>query len=205
MICSNCQKNQAVYRIHSTKNGKKTETLLCMECADNSHINTSNNKFLQDFINKNTFVKVNTRKANNYSNSNITVNSDNNPENISDNNPENISHICPTCGLNPKTFKTNGKFGCVECFKIFRPQILQIANKVQGTLAHTGKSPKNFTKAINTNVKIDKLKLEIKKAIELEEYEKAAEIRDEIKLLQANSQPNPQEFATPKDLEKGRF
>ncbi|MDO5478010.1 MAG: UvrB/UvrC motif-containing protein, partial [Clostridia bacterium] len=53
--------------------------------------------------------------------------------------------------------------------------------RTQGTSKHVAQ--KEATKEETTDEKIAKLQLSLKKAIEAEEYEKAAKIRDEIRTL----------------------
>ena len=58
--------------------------------------------------------------------------------------------------------------------------------RLQGSVEHNGKVPDRVARTASTNRKIEKLKELLNKAIEREEYEKAAELRDEIKSLEVS-------------------
>ena len=76
--------------------------------------------------------------------------------------------------------------GCPDCYTEFREEILPTLIKIHGKTEHKGISPENSgsaeTNAENTQVdEITKLENELKTAIENEEFEKAAELRDILK------------------------
>ncbi|MBO5856932.1 MAG: UvrB/UvrC motif-containing protein [Clostridia bacterium] len=56
--------------------------------------------------------------------------------------------------------------------------------KIHGKTTHQGKTPENFIEAVqHPQVNIDNLKEELKLAIEREDFELAAQLRDEINAL----------------------
>ena len=105
-----------------------------------------------------------------------------------------MSHIvssfrtpCPECGWTSEEFDNKGRFGCSKCYEHFTDKIEQLVFPYHKANSHQGKVPKNYMKNLcNSSVeeKTKLLKLQLAKAIELEEYEKAAQIK--IELCQMN-------------------
>ena len=91
---------------------------------------------------------------------------------------------CPSCGFNYSDFKKKGRLGCGHCYSAFKHQLLPLLKKIHGAIRHTGKVPLDVASASSGEAKLKELEKQLQKAVELEEYEKAARIRDEIKKLQ---------------------
>lgn len=91
---------------------------------------------------------------------------------------------CPTCGMTLSELARKGRMGCGECYKTFRTQAKSMLQKIHGTALHseakTEAAPSPEIKAKEKS-EIDILKDKLKEAIETENYEEAAKIRDEIR------------------------
>lgn len=94
---------------------------------------------------------------------------------------------CPECNLDYEEFKSKGKFGCSKCYESFGSRLEPLIKRIHGNTQHTGKVPKRTGGIIRIKRDIEKLKYELKRAIENEEYEKAAELRDRIKTLESGN------------------
>lgn len=81
---------------------------------------------------------------------------------------------CPVCGTTLSEFEKNAVAGCPKCYDVFLPVIEPMVLKIHGSSEHIKKSGKPD---------IDSLRQKLKDAVEKEEYEKAACLRDEIKKL----------------------
>jgi protein-arginine kinase activator protein McsA len=76
----------------------------------------------------------------------------------------------------------NGKLGCADCYTTFYDKLLPSLQRIHGKTRHEGKVPLIRNASVETP-KVDKIEIlseELKKAIENQEFEKAAELRDEI-------------------------
>ncbi|MPN23005.1 Protein-arginine kinase activator protein [bioreactor metagenome] len=93
---------------------------------------------------------------------------------------------CSKCGMTYEEFRNTGKFGCNDCIDTFKPRIMPVVKNIQGYDAHTGKIPKRAGGNYKIKKDIEKLKNELKSAIEKEEYENAARIRDKIREMESN-------------------
>ncbi|WP_312701032.1 UvrB/UvrC motif-containing protein [Sedimentibacter sp.] len=161
MLCNECGKNEA--RVHVTQiiNGNKTESHLCEECAKKN----------QSILNSN------------FSMENLFSAMLNNAYNTSTYIP---AITCPKCGMDYEEFRKTGKFGCNDCIDTFKSRIMPVVKNVQGHEAHTGKIPKRSGGSYRIKKDIENLKHELKSAIENEEYEKAAGLRDKIREMEGN-------------------
>lgn len=91
---------------------------------------------------------------------------------------------CPNCGTRYTTFKKVGRLGCPECYEFFQLQLLPLLRSIHGDTRHQGKAPGPVKESFNLKRKVIELKEELARAIKKEEYERAAELRDEIKSLE---------------------
>ncbi len=81
-------------------------------------------------------------------------------------------------------FKKTGLMGCSECYVSFKNSLVPIIKRVQGNIEHVGKIPKKSGKEIMEKRQLLRLREELNRAINSEEYERAAELRDEIREVQ---------------------
>ncbi|MEO0123847.1 MAG: UvrB/UvrC motif-containing protein [candidate division WOR-3 bacterium] len=98
---------------------------------------------------------------------------------------KNTSHedenvICPVCFLNLAEFKKVGRFGCANCLNVFEPYIKTMIKEVQNSEKHIGKRAKPGGRRA---IEVFRLKEELRRALEKEAYEDAAQIRDKLKTL----------------------
>lgn len=95
---------------------------------------------------------------------------------------------CPSCGMTLSQFAQRGRLGCGGCYKTFRPQLKDLLRKIHGSDRHRGKIP-NLPGAQMECLKEErKLQEDLKKAIDEEDFETAASIRDKIKNLSRTDQ-----------------
>ena len=88
--------------------------------------------------------------------------------------------ICPICYLSLAEFKRLGRFGCSNCITTFEPYISNLIKEIQESDRHIGKKAKLGE---GRGIEIFKLREDLKKAVENEECEEAARIRDKLKSL----------------------
>lgn len=98
---------------------------------------------------------------------------------------EKISHdddrvVCSVCCLSLAEFKKIGRFGCSNCLSVFEPYIKALIKEVQESEKHIGKRAKTGGRRA---IEIFRLREELRRALEKEDYEDAAQIRDKLKTL----------------------
>lgn len=91
---------------------------------------------------------------------------------------------CEECGMTYSQFSKLGRFGCSSCYKYFSDRLDPLFKRVHGGTSHVGKVPKRSGGRIQIKRQIDELKKELQMRIVQEEFETAAEIRDQIRELE---------------------
>lgn len=93
------------------------------------------------------------------------------------------SLICPTCKTDINDVLASGKMGCTQCYKVFTGSI-QFSDFKQPTYSiFNSKIPKRFAIRKETEKIIESLRQKLNIAIQGENFEYAAKLRDEIKAL----------------------
>lgn len=165
MLCERCKKNEATIHMIKIINGKKSETMLCDKCA----------RELSDMP-----LKAALDNKNNLSFENLLSGFF---DTLDKNNKVEI--VCKNCGLTYTEFKKTGNLGCSKCYDSFKDSLTPRIKRIQGYTEHIGKIPIREEGQVIKKKRIKRLKEELQKAIIKEEYEKAAVIRDEIKLYES--------------------
>jgi protein arginine kinase activator len=91
---------------------------------------------------------------------------------------------CEKCGLTYSQFSKIGRFGCSQCYKSFGSRLDPLFRRVHGNTVHMGKVPTRSGGQIKLRKEIEQLKKELQYRIEQEEFELAAEVRDQIRTLE---------------------
>jgi len=165
MKCQRCNSKEAIIRLTQVINGQKIEKQLCEECAKELQIN---------------------------------INIPNLPSmpfplifggllgfNPTHNVVGSKEVVCSNCGISFAEFNRTGRLGCPECYENLKPQIEFLVKRIHGNSVHSGKIPLRTGKSIILSKKLKALRKELENAIASEEYEKAAELRDQLKNIQA--------------------
>jgi protein arginine kinase activator len=90
---------------------------------------------------------------------------------------------CPRCGLTFESFIRQGRFGCGECYRAFRTRLEPIMRKIHGSSLHKGKLPSSDSDETLPIKEEERLETELKKAVEAEDFERAADLRDKLKAI----------------------
>lgn len=88
--------------------------------------------------------------------------------------------VCPTCKHDFNFYRKTGRFACPDCYSAFSDSVESILKKVHKTSQHKGDMS-------SVPSKLDKLKLQLRDAIESENFEKAAQLRDEIRAMEGGA------------------
>jgi protein arginine kinase activator len=87
---------------------------------------------------------------------------------------------CHRCGFTQADFKKSGRLGCPECYKTFAEGLGNLLKTMHKGTRHVGKAPETMRASENAD-RIKQLQKKLEKAIESENFEEAAQLRDEIK------------------------
>ena len=91
---------------------------------------------------------------------------------------------CQNCGLSYDDFRKTGRFGCGECYSTFQKNIEPLLKKIHGSNRHLGRYPRKISEKAKEQTELGRLRRELEQAIQTEEFEKAAQLRDRIRALE---------------------
>lgn len=91
---------------------------------------------------------------------------------------------CPVCKTTFGDFRSTGRLGCPHDYEVFREELRPLLENIHGSLRHIGKVPRRLPEDTRTQTQIIQLRQELQQAISIEDYERAAELRDQIDGLQ---------------------
>ena len=159
MLCQNCGKYEATTHIKRIVNGEATEAHLCSDCARALGYDSVFPDFgfnfsdmLGSFFNEATVGAL----------SNGIVR-------------------CEKCGSTFNDIVRSGRMGCGDCYSTFYDKLLPSFERIHGRTHHEGKKA-NTSPEIKKLSKTEELKENLKQAVEAQNYEEAARLRDEIKM-----------------------
>lgn len=170
MLCQKCKSKEANTHVKSVVNGEYTEYMLCADCAKEmgymnlwSDMHSDFGSILGSFFSNALPARSQTTR-------------------------------CPVCGSTYHEIASTGKVGCAKCYDIFLSELMPSITRVHGNTVHCGKRPELLAenKAESATVEvtqphqteISKLKDQLKKAIDEQNFELAATLRDKIKEME---------------------
>ncbi|HEY3242375.1 MAG TPA: UvrB/UvrC motif-containing protein [Phycisphaerae bacterium] len=161
LICQNCQKAPAT--VHLTDiippHGEKRERHLCDTCAVEEGITTKQHESVQNVLQE--FIK---QKAGIQEIAQVT---------------------CPECGISFREFRNQGLLGCSNDYKAFDKYLTPLIERAHDNATHhIGKVPARAGSGVKRQDGLSRLKRELEDAIESENYERAARLRDQIRTME---------------------
>jgi len=160
MLCDVCQKNSASVHLTEIINEKVVEMHICQDCARDKASQLKENLSVSNLLGP-LLDGINPaidRKV-----------------------------CCHFCGLNFRDFKKKGRFGCGNCYTVFKDQLSAFLKNIHGSARYMGKAPAGVLAKTSTEGTLKELKVKLARAIELENYEEAARLRDDIKNIEEKS------------------
>ena len=94
-----------------------------------------------------------------------------------------IETKCPRCGFTQADFKKSGRLGCPECYKTFAEGLEGLLKTMHKGTRHAGKVPEALRESREQADRLKSLQKKLDKAIKEEDFEQAAQLRDELKQL----------------------
>jgi protein arginine kinase activator len=90
---------------------------------------------------------------------------------------------CPGCGSTLSDFRETGRVGCAECYQAFEEAFRELLRRLHGSTHHSGMTyvPPGAPAAPALPADVAELRERLRRAIEAEQFELAAELRDRLK------------------------
>ncbi len=95
------------------------------------------------------------------------------------------AEACSFCGLTFSDFRETGRLGCPHCYTTFETYLKGLLRRVHGGTQHVGKiylSPDPTRTELEE--RLERLRRKLRSAVEHEDFERAAEIRDRIRAIE---------------------
>jgi protein arginine kinase activator len=157
MLCMICKQNEAKVHLTQIVGDKMQKVDLCEDCAKNKGVNDPAGFSLADLL-----LGLGASKEMEETNGGVELK-------------------CPTCGFTQADFKKSGRLGCSECYNTFAEPLHALLKSMHKGTRHAGKVPQNLQKSRDMMDKLRSLQKKLDKAVAAENFEEAAELRDEIK------------------------
>ena len=156
--CQRCDKARATVHLTDCTGGEPRERHLCDACAEQEGLTLKQHAGITSMLEK--FVQQ-TAKI------------------------EDIARLtCPECGMSFAEFRNSGLLGCPHDYVAFEKLLLPLLERAHdGRTEHVGKTPADAGAGARTRSTIAQLHRDLDRAVEAEEYEQAARLRDQIREL----------------------
>jgi protein arginine kinase activator len=159
MLCDLCKKNDATVHLTQIINGKMMKMDLCEPCSKAKGVQEAAGFSLADLL-------VGLGSADEIK-------------------AEEPGVKCPACGFSQADFKKTGRLGCAVCWETFDQGLGSLLKAMHKSDRHVGKVPGKAAHTIAIGEQIKELGVELEKAVREERYEEAAQLRDQIRVLES--------------------
>ncbi len=92
---------------------------------------------------------------------------------------------CPLCGMNAAELVAAGRPGCPQCYAVFSELLASALLTLRGEGIHKGRLPAAVRRRRELSVRLSALRTSLREAVETEQFERAATLRDEIRALES--------------------
>jgi len=164
MLCDNCKEREAVINLTQVEHDSKVTLHLCESCAQQKGVETGGSVLkspLGGFI-----------TALNKGGTGLL--------------PSPADGLrCPSCGATLKDFRESGRLGCAQCYDAFTPHLRDLLRRLHGSSQHVGERYVTPGAAeTDPRRRLLELREQLRRAVENEKFELAAELRDRIRVLE---------------------
>ena len=167
MACEHCGKHEATIQLTQVENNEMKVLHLCESCAAERGVEPASEKSanapLVDFL-----AQIGE---------------------VTDG--EKVAGKCPSCGLGIDQLRQTGRLGCGVCYTHFEEHLRSLFRRLHGGTKHVGKVvlPTDPDETDRT-ARVVSLRRSLQRAVEAEDFEHAATIRDQLRKLEmSEAQP----------------
>ena len=168
MVCQICGKNEATVEFTEIINDQVKQLHLCDKCAQERGIEMEQGFGISDFM---AGMSGSADKAQD----------------------ESVLLKCEKCGMAFEDFRKIGRLGCGNCYIAFKQNLMPLLKRIHGSTRHVGKAPKEVDEKDGKKKvsEVQELRWQLQRAVDNEEFEEAARLRDRIKALEKKAKERP--------------
>lgn len=160
MQCQICNNKDATIHLTEITDGARSEMHICEQCAAEQGIAVKSHIPINELL------------------SSLLAAQPSDDE-LSD--PAEQQAACPTCGFTLEQFRKEGVLGCPNDYEVFAKSLQPLIEKAHcGKIAHCGKLPSRTSLDTKQQVELLNLRRQLDTAVQNEDYELAAKLRDKI-------------------------
>jgi protein arginine kinase activator len=163
MLCDKCKQNVATVHLTQMVDGKTKKVDLCEGCSKASGVDDPTGFSLADLL--------------------LGLGAGQEMEAASGSG----DLKCPHCGFTQADFKKAGRLGCSECYNVFSEGLESLLKTMHKGTRHVGKRPHAQQSEQEMTTLLKQLQKALEKAVADENFELAANVRDQIKQAKAKS------------------
>jgi len=158
MKCQSCNKREATVHFTDIEGDEKKEVHLCEECAREKSGMPPKGVTLEEIFSN--LIQQHSKES-----------------------AKLLKTACPNCGMSYIEFKAGGRLGCASDYVVFEEGLAPLLERLHQGTQHVGKTPSRAGADVRRGNEMIRLRRELDRAVQREEYEKAAELRDRIQSL----------------------
>lgn len=164
MQCERCKKNTATIHLTEIIDGDRTEMHLCEYCASEQGIIVNSQIPINELL------------------SSLLASQ---PYDEETGGIEEKQLVCPRCGFTLEQFRKEAVLGCPDDYEVFEKALSPLIKKAHdGHSVHCGKIPSKVPKDTKKRFRLSNLRQQLEAAVQSENYEQAAELRDKINKIE---------------------
>ncbi|HEV2670033.1 MAG TPA: UvrB/UvrC motif-containing protein [Gemmatimonadales bacterium] len=171
MLCDNCKERDAIINLTQVEHDSKVTLHLCEQCAQLKGVETGGAVLKSPLGN---FLGA-LGKGGGTAGALVATGAD--------------GVRCPACSSTLRDFRDSGRLGCDQCYITFDAHLRDLLRRLHGSSQHVGErydAPGDLKGggAADPRSRLLELKAQLRRAVEGENFELAAELRDRIRVLE---------------------
>lgn len=160
MLCQRCKKHSATVHLTEIVKSEKRERHLCEKCAAEEGVTMQQHVPLNELLTSFLVAQAGAQEL--------------------------ASLACPECGMTFVEYRNRGLLGCPNDYEVFEKALTPLIERAhEGGTHHVGKVPRGRSDGANRQRELLRLRRELNNAVQCEDYEKAARLRDRIQMLES--------------------
>ena len=167
MQCQICNENDATIHLTEITNGKRAEMHICEQCAAEQGLAVKSHIPVNELLSSLLAVQPADDEADDFSQQTVS---------------------CPHCSLTLEQFRKEGVLGCPNDYDVFEKSLMPLIERAHdGKTTHCGKLPSRAPKDTKKQIKLSNMREQLDSAVQREDYEKAAKLRDKINKMESKN------------------